>query len=370
VANIWHAPAVHFLVFTATRRAAGGVVAYHPHHCTEARMLVTALLASAIAVQAPAENVVAQTASDPELDIREWQVPWGAEGRPRDPYVAPDGAIWFVGQRADYVGVLDPTSGDFRRIDLPEGAGPHTVVVAPDGTPWYAGNRDRHIGKIDPATGQITRYDVPDDRVRDPHTLDFDSQGRIWFTAQGGGHVGRFDPRTEEWEIVALSGTNYRPYGIVVDDQDRPWFVMMGSNRLGTVDPSTLQVREIELPRAETRSRRLGITDDGRVWYADWAEGYLGAYDPSTDRIQEWAVPGTGGKRPYAMQVAGDRVWFFETGENPNRLIAFDPATERYVADVAIPSGGGTVRHVNLNRATRELWFGTDVGTIGRAILP
>jgi virginiamycin B lyase len=332
-------------------------------------MLVTAILASTLVVQAPVQPAAQPT--DPELDIREWEVPWGADGRPRDPYVAPDGSVWFVGQRDDYVGVLNPESGEFRRIELPEGAGPHTVVVAPDGTPWYAGNRDRHIGKIDPATGQITRYDVPDDRVRDPHTMDFDSQGRIWFTAQGGGHVGRFDPRTEEWEIVALSGTNYRPYGIVVDGQDRPWFVMMGSNRIGTVDPTTLEVREIETPRAETRSRRLGITTDGRVWYADWAEGYLGAYDPSADRIREWAVPGTGGKRPYAMQVASnDMVWIFETGSNPNHIVGFNPMTEQYFADTAIPSGGGTVRHVNLNRQTGELWFGTDVGTIGRVVLP
>jgi virginiamycin B lyase len=334
-------------------------------------MLLTALLTSALVAQTPNDPPVLSTSSDPEIDVREWTVPWGAEGRPRDPSVAQDGSVWFVGQRADYVGVLDPRNSEFRRIELSEGAGPHTVVVAPDGTPWYAGNRDRHIGRIDPSTGQITRYQVPDDRVRDPHTMDFDSQGRIWFTAQGAGHVGRFDPRTEEWEVVALSGTGYRPYGLVVDAQDRPWFVMMGSNRLGTVDPNTLEVREIELPREGTRSRRLGMTSDGRVWYADWAEGYLGVYDPATDRIREWAVPGSAGKRPYALITdTRDRVWFVETGDTPNHLIGFDPSTEQFFAEVAIPSGGGTIRHMYLNRATSELWFGTDTGTIGRAVLP
>ena len=334
-------------------------------------MSMTALVLSTLIAPPPAELPALQIQDpDPEIDIREWDVPF-EEGRARDPYMAPDGTVWFVGQRSDFVGVLDPATGDFRRIDLPEGAGPHTVVVSPDGTPWYAGNRDRHIGRIDPVSGEITRFDVPDDRVRDPHTMAFDSEGRIWFTAQGGGHVGRFDPRNEEWEIVALSEEGFRPYGIVVGDDDRPWFVMMGTNRLGTVDPATLEVREVELPREETRSRRLDITSDGRVWYADWAAGHIGAYDPRTDEIREWAVPGTAGERPYALMTdTRDKVWFVETGDTPSRLIGFDPATEEYFAEVEIPSGAGTVRHMYLNRDTSELWFGTDVGTIGRAVLP
>jgi virginiamycin B lyase len=332
-------------------------------------MSASALLLSALIAPAPVDTPQVAI-PDPGIDVREWNVPWD-ETRSRDPYVAPNGAIWFAGQRMDYVGVLHPESGDFRRIDLPEGAAPHTVIVAPDGTPWYAGNRDRHIGKIDPETGEITRYDVPDDRIRDPHTMDFDSDGRIWFTAQGGGHLGRFDPRTEEFEIIELSEGGQRPYGLVVDGDDRPWFVMMGAAKLGTVDPVTLEVREIDLPREDIRSRRLGLTSDGRVWYADWAAGHIGAYDPRTDEIREWAVPGIAGERAYALNTdTQDRVWFVETGETPNRLIGFDPATEEFFAQVAIPSGAGTVRHMNLNRETGELWFGTDLGTVGRAVLP
>jgi hypothetical protein len=32
--------------------------------------------------------------------IEEWPVPWPGT-RPRDPYVAPDGKVWFVGQTGD-----------------------------------------------------------------------------------------------------------------------------------------------------------------------------------------------------------------------------------------------------------------------------
>ena len=41
------------------------------------------------------------------LEFMEWTVPWD-DSRPRDPYVAPDGTVWFVGQVGDYVAKLNP----------------------------------------------------------------------------------------------------------------------------------------------------------------------------------------------------------------------------------------------------------------------
>ena len=118
---------------------------------------------------------------DAAVEIREWEVPW-ENTRPRDPYVGPDGRVWFVGQRGNYVAYLEPGSGEFRRYALPEGTGPHNLIVADDGTVWVAGNRDAYIGELDPETGDIVRHEMPDPAARDPHTLVFDGRGGIWFT--------------------------------------------------------------------------------------------------------------------------------------------------------------------------------------------
>jgi virginiamycin B lyase len=58
-----------------------------------------------------------------------------------------------------------------------------------------------------------------------------------------------------------------------------------------------------------------------------------------------------------------------ESGLRPNRFVAFDPATESFLAATDIPSGAGTVRHMVFDPRTRAIWFGTDAGTIGRAKL-
>ena len=59
-----------------------------------------------------------------------------------------------------------------------------------------------------------------------------------------------------------------------------------------------------------------------------------------------------------------------ETGPDPNRLVGFDPANEEFFAIADIPSGGGSVRHMHYHAPASEIWFGTDTGTIGRAVIP
>jgi virginiamycin B lyase len=59
-----------------------------------------------------------------------------------------------------------------------------------------------------------------------------------------------------------------------------------------------------------------------------------------------------------------------ETGPQPNKLIGFDPKTSQFFSETAVPSGAGTVRHMVYHAPTRTIWFGTDAGTIGRALVP
>ena len=68
------------------------------------------------------------TAQSHQPEISEYDVPW--EGtRPRDPYVAPDGRVWFVGQGGNYLAVFDPASSAMERIEIDPGTHPHNAIV-------------------------------------------------------------------------------------------------------------------------------------------------------------------------------------------------------------------------------------------------
>ena len=96
--------------------------------------------------------------SNDPAPIKEWTITY-ENSRPRDPFVAPDGSIFFVGQRTHYIGHLNPTTGEIKKYDLAGRAGPHNVIVDSKGMARYAGNTDSHIGMLNPANGEITRYE-------------------------------------------------------------------------------------------------------------------------------------------------------------------------------------------------------------------
>jgi virginiamycin B lyase len=298
--------------------------------------------------------------------MTEWEVPWSGT-RPRDPFAAPDGRVWFVGQTGNYLAVLDPATGIFRRYELDPGTFPHNCIVGRDGTVWYAGNRNGTIGRLDPKDGRITTYPMPDGDIGDPHTLIFDSRGDIWFSVQAGNAVGKLETATGRIHIVRMPRPGSRPYGIVVDETDRPWFVEFGANRVGTIDPGTMALREYEIPDPGARPRRLALSG-GKVYAGDYARGKLVQLDPATGAFTEWANPGGARSAPYAMTVDDrGRIWQAETGPQPNRLVGFDPASESFMAPVPVSQSGGIViRHMSFDARSRSIWFGTDAGTIGK----
>ncbi|PYP42511.1 MAG: lyase [Gemmatimonadetes bacterium] len=323
-------------------------------------LLAVVPAAASAAVRAPADTV----------PIREWTVPW-PETRPRDPAVAPDGKIWFVGQVGNYIGRLDPVSGEFKRFTVDSGTNPHNIIIDAKGRPWYSGNRNATIGRIDPATGALTRYPMPDPGARDPHTQAFDQQGNIWFTVQQGNYVGRLNTASGKIDLVKMTTPRALPYGITIDPTGRPYFDLFGSNKIGTIDPKTLELKEYVLPDPKSRPRRIARTSDGAIWYGDYTRGYLGRLDPATGAVKEWPNPGGASSFPYAMTVDdADRLWLVETGVSPNRLVGFDPKTEKWFSQTPIPSGGGVVRYMIFDPKARVIWFGSDKNTIGRAQVP
>jgi virginiamycin B lyase len=327
-----------------------------------------AFLIAAIVTVTPFPTPAAEAPAG--VDIREWPVPW-ENTRPRDPFVAPDGRVWFVGQTGDYIASFDPKTEEFHKFDLEDGTGPHNLVVDKLGTIWFTGNRAGYIGKMDPDSGAVTHYRMPDPEAGDPHTMIEDGLGNMWFTVQGGNFVGRLTTSSGEVRLIKMPTPRARPYGIEVDYLGKPWIAEVGTNKIATVNPATMEVEEFELPRKEARPRRIDVTSTGDVWYVDYAAGYVGRFSPTSGQFDEWRAPSKERSAPYAMAVDdNDRIWFVETGPSPNVLVSFDPTSGRFVSQTPIPSGGGAVRHMMYDSGTGTIWFGTDTNNIGRAVVP
>lgn len=287
----------------------------------------------------------ASSAEIAKVTIHEWEVPTPSS-RPHDPAVAPDGALWYTGQRANKLGRLDPKTGAFKEYPLttPD-SGPHGLVADSAGNIWFTANYKGYIGKLDPRTGKVTEFPMPDKRATDPHSLVFNREGMIFFTTEESGFVGRLDPATGKILLKKVPTPNANPYGLIVGPDEDIYFCEFGANKIGKVNPTTLDISEIALPQG-ARPRRIANHPDGLIYYTDFARGYVGELDPKTEKVQEWSSPGGEGSEPYGIASTSDGiVWYVETGLKPNVLVAFDPKTKKFQR-WPIPSGGGVVRNM------------------------
>ncbi|HEY7680776.1 MAG TPA: cytochrome C [Terriglobia bacterium] len=293
-----------------------------------------------------------------EVSIKEWTVPTPGS-RPHDPLVAPDGMIWYTGQRANVMGRFDPKTEQFKEYKLKiENSGPHGLAADKDGNIWFTGNGAAYVGKLDPKTGEVTEYKMPDPKARDPHTPIFDHKGNVFFTLQGANMVGRIDVKTGEVKLVSMPTPRSNPYGMVVSSNGTVFFCEFGGNRLASLHPDTLELKEYTLPNPETRPRRIAITPDDAIWYSDYARGYLGRFDPKTGKASEWPSPGGPQSRPYGIAAIGNVIWYSESGVKPNTMVRFDPGAEKFQTWI-IPSGGGVVRNMMPTPDGGEVWLAT-----------
>jgi virginiamycin B lyase len=162
--------------------------------------------------------------------------------------------------------------------------------------------------------------------------------------------VGRLNPQTGETKLVTMPTPRSNPYGVVMTSKGVPVVCLFGTNKIATFDPVTMAVKEYNLPNDASRPRRIAITSDDMVWYADYSRGYLGRLNLSNGEVKEWASPSGPQSQPYGIAAdQKDIVWYNESAIRPNTIVRFDPKTEKFQSWI-IPSGGGVVRNMGVNK--------------------
>jgi len=258
-------------------------------------------------------------------NVRVFDVPEGS--RPHDVAPAPDGRVWYTGQRRGTLGILDPRTGAVREVPLGEGSAPHGVVQGPDGAAWITDSGLNAIVRYDPRTEEVKDWplpaEFPDSNLNTPA---FDGDGVLWFTGQAGVY-GRFDPRTEEMRVWR-DPEGRGPYGIAATPSGDVYYVSLAGSHLAHIDRETGAASIIEPPTPQQGARRVWADSRGNLWISEWAGGQLTRYTPATGEWKSWRPEG---ERPqvYAVYVdERDIVWVSDFAANA--VLSFDPASERW----------------------------------------
>lgn len=308
------------------------------------------VLAGTVALAAPPVVGRAAEAVPAGFRVRYYPVTPGMGSR--DVTAAPDGAIWFLGQRNGTFGRLDPRDGAFKTFSLGQGAAPHGVVVGPDGLAWVTEGGQNAIARVDPVSERVELFRLPENRARtNLNTGVFDLSGIYWFTGQNGIY-GRLDPRSREmtvWDAPRGRG----PYGIHRTPAGDIWFVSLAGNYLGKIDRSNGSVTVIDPPTPNQGARRVWSDSRGRLWISEWNSGNVSMYDPAASNWRVWRLPG---ERPRAYSVyvdERDKVWL--TDFPANSIVRFDPVSESFTS---FPSSQANANVRQMDGRRGEAWGG------------
>jgi virginiamycin B lyase len=224
-------------------------------------------------------------------------------------------------------------------------------------------------------TEDLERIQLRED-AKDPHTLIFDKdENRIWFSIQHSNMVGSMDIATRELRYTKpYSVEASRPYGIEEAPDGKLWIAHFGTNMISEVDPETMAVTEYKMPAEDARPRRITVLSNGDVYYGDFARSTLGLVRSGEGFVKEWAFPkGDIEAEPYlVLSDSNDIVWSTVHDSKTNFFVGFDPRVEAFVSISPVksaPKGQGHIRHGHYHEETGSIWFGSDSGTIGQAVV-
>jgi virginiamycin B lyase len=280
---------------------------------------------------------------------------------------------------------------------FPPFAGPsHTIegiVAGPDGNLWFT--EGDHIGRLTPA-GTIAEYARPTHEDR-PGAIVAGPDGNLWFVAQTAKALGRITPRGVVTQFPLPPGNSY-PVGLAAGPDGAIWYTRLaslGAAGSGTPDPSTPgligrmsldgSATEFTLPAAQSslHPRDLVAGPDGALWFDTGAAHGVIAGQSVIGRITtsgQVSIVYTPDSRALvaiaALTVGPDHnLWFTQaiTSINASGPSTAGPPMVSGAFGRLTPVGGLTLFPVAIevpaalaDGADGNLWFGADVGTIGR----
>jgi virginiamycin B lyase len=297
------------------------------------------------------------------------------DAQPHDVIVDQDGMVWYSDFSHQFVGMLDPKTGNVTDIPIPvlkpeEPKGGLDLEFDPGQKDvWLAMMYQAGIAKIDRKTHEVTTYPFPKawqspstqaSMVSPQHD---DVDGKVWTNNQERHDVYRLDLKTGQYQNLGPSkdpsGRQISAYGMPTDQQNNVYQLQFGGTSIGLRDAKTGITTIYRTPIAGSRPRRGRVDDQNRLWFAEYGGNAIGLFDPETAAIKEYRLP-TKWTDPYDVVPSKDasEVW---TGSMMNDLVARLDTKSGKIVQYLLP------RHTNIRRVFLQengprpvLWVGSN----------
>lgn len=244
---------------------------------------------------------------------------------------------------------------------------PHDVIVDSDGMVWYSDFGQQFMGKLDPKTGQTKEFPVPQLRPGFPVgglDMETDQAGNIWLSLLEQGGAARFDRKTEKFQMFPApghpgseslhvsmlvptashvdgkvwlkddsagitldrldpatgkiesihpygdnAGRKHSGYGAAADSHNNLYLLDTVGSTIVKVDAKTGEAKIFPTPTKEAFPRRGHMDSQDRLWFAEFQADQVGMFDTRTEQFHEWSL-GSPWFSPYdAVVDKNGEVW-------------------------------------------------------------
>ena len=263
--------------------------------------------------------------------ITEYEVP-RRESQPHDLAVDSDGIVWYNDHGNQYIGRLDPRTGEVREFLVP-GVTADNAPGRSSGRPYFDNNQADTSGRLTFGTVNVNRETLEFTRGQGRIRAD----GMIWQergSAQSDGdprilEVIRTDPRTGEVKRFPGPDRPMRFYGDEVDSQGNFYGASLQFGVVGVLNGQNGEWAFIPTPTPDSGPRRTHMDKQDRFWYAEYYAGAIGMFDPKTWQAKEWMLHPLA--LPYGIGVdKNGEAW--AAGQGTNDLYRLNPATGEVTA--------------------------------------
>jgi virginiamycin B lyase len=283
--------------------------------------------------------------------MQSWPIKTPSRSGIHDIAPAPDGGVWFTGQRSGHLGYFDPATGKFELVALGFGSAPHGVIQGPDKAAWITDGGQQAVVRVGWPDREVRKFPLPEGTpYANLNTCAFDGDGDLWFTGQSG-VVGKVAVKSGK-TTVRDAPRGRGPYGICSTPSGDVWWCSLAGSYIARIDRATGDSTVVEPPTRGQGARRVWSDSRGRIWVSEWNSGNLSMHDPASKAWRTWKVPGDS-PHTYAVYVDDrDNVWVSQWSDNA--MYRFDPASEKFER-FGFPRSGANVRQILGRRG--EVWL-------------
>jgi streptogramin lyase len=340
-----------------------------------AEFLASVSLGNAEAIEYPIKTLPRPKGRSTQVVVTEYDLPRKG-AMPHDVIVDKDGQVWYSDFGSQFVGVMDPKTGQTKDIAIPvirpeQPKGGLDIEFDPDGNVWLSMMYQAGISKIDRKTHEVTVFPFPQEWISASAQASMVSpmysnvDGKVWTNNQEDNLNYRLDLASGKFENLGHAktpgGKQIRAYGMPTDHQNNLYQLEFGGKSIGRRDARTNEVTIWPTSTELSRPRRGRVDEQNRLWFAEYGGNGIGMFDPKTDAIKEWRLP-TPWSAPYDVVSikGGAEVW---TGSMLTDQVSRLDTASGQVVDYLLP------RTTNIRRVFVDdtgprpvLWVGSNHG--------